>query len=88
MLLKRKTGGLLWDHKMLVCKPTKIQAVQALTTALDVSEKEFVIAVYGKSVLDAEKQEFRAFMAQTYPKVETYEIDGGQDVYDFMLIIE
>ena len=76
------------DHKMLVCKPTKIQAVQALTTALDVSEKEFVIAVYGKSVLDAEKQEFRAFMAQTYPKVETYEIDGGQDVYDFMLIIE
>ena len=76
------------DHNMLVCKPTKTEAVQALTFALNAEQKEFVIAVYGKSVTQAEKQEFRAFMEQTYPKVETYEIDGGQDVYDFMLIIE
>ncbi len=76
------------DHTMLVCKPTKTEAVQALTATLGVQDKEFVIAVYGKGVSETEKQEFRAFMAQTYPKVETYEIDGGQDVYDFMLIIE
>lgn len=76
------------DHTMLVCKPTKEEAVCALTEKLGVADKEFLIVVYGKSVTDEEKAAFETFMASTYPSVETYGIDGGQDVYDYLLIVE
>ena len=76
------------DHTMLVCKATKSEALEALTEKLDVQHKEFVIVVYGKTITNEEKQTFTSFMAKTYPRVETYEIDGGQDVYDYLLIVE
>lgn len=76
------------DHTMYVCEKSKIEAVCALTEKLGMKEKEFLIAVYGKTVTDEEKAQFNAYMGTTYPSVEVYEIEGGQDVYDFLLIIE
>ena len=76
------------DKQMLVCCPTKTQAAQALANALNVGEKDFVIAVYGNGVTQAEKQEFLSFMQSAYAGVETYEIDGEQDVYEYILIVE
>ncbi len=76
------------DHTMYLCEQTKLAAVQSLMEKLGVSEKEFVIVVYGNTVADEEKDALRTHVAQTYPRVELYEIEGGQDVYDFLLIIE
>lgn len=76
------------DHTMLVCRPTKADAVCALIDELGMNEKEFLIVVHGKGVTDEESQTLHAFMKTSYPRVEVYDIDGGQDVYDFLLIIE
>ncbi len=76
------------DHTMMLCEPTKLLAVETLVEKLGVAGKEFVIVVYGNTVTEEEKSVLRAHMAVTYPRVETYEIEGGQDVYDFLLIIE
>ncbi len=76
------------DHKMFLCEDTKVKAACSLTKALDVANKSFVIAVYGKDLAEEEREEFSSFVQETYPNVELYEIDGGQDVYDFLLIIE
>ena len=76
------------DHTMLLCEKTKTAAVCALTEKLGIAEKEFLIVVYGNSVIEEEKDALRAYMAENFPAVEMYEIDGGQDVYDFLLIIE
>ncbi len=76
------------DGKMLLCEKTKAEAVIALVQKLGVAEKEFVIVVYGNTVTADEKNLFRMHMSKRYPRVETYEIEGGQDVYDFLLIVE
>ena len=76
------------DHTMMVCTPDKVSTVCALTEKLGIAEKEFFIAVYGKGATEEEKDGLRKFSAEKYPNVELYEIDGGQDVYDFMLIVE
>lgn len=76
------------DHTMLVCEPTKTQAFFSLLEKLNVKEKEFLIIVYGKDATEDERAALKAHMAGVYPRVETYEIEGGQDVYDFLLIIE
>ena len=76
------------DHQMLLCEQTKSAAVNTLTKKLGVADKEFLIVVFGESVTEEEKDEFRAFTSKNYPRVEVYEIEGGQDVYDFLLIVE
>ncbi len=76
------------DGNMLLCEKTKIEAVCALTQKLGVADKEFVIVVYGNTVTAEEKAALRMYTSKHYPRVETYEIEGGQDVYDFLLIIE
>lgn len=76
------------DHKMLLCEDDKVKAACELTKALEVKDKEFLIVVYGKGATEEQREEFSSFMASTYPNVEVYEVDGQQDVYDFILIIE
>jgi dihydroxyacetone kinase-like predicted kinase len=76
------------DHVMYTCQPTKIQAALTLAENLQVKEKEFLIAVYGKGVTQEEKTAFTSALSQSYPALEVYEIEGEQDVYDLLLIIE
>ena len=76
------------DHTMYVCTPAKIQTACELLQSLRLDEKEFLIAVYGKNTTEEEREEFRSKQAEEFPNVELYEIDGGQDVYDFLFIIE
>ena len=76
------------DHTMLVCAETKAEAVCALAEKMGVEDKEFLIAVHGKGVTDEEKSALRSFMQEQYPHIDVYEIEGGQEVYDFLLIIE
>ena len=48
----------------------------------------FLIVSYGKGATASERQAFRAFMENEHSELEFYEIDGEQDVYDFILIVE
>ena len=76
------------DKTMLVCMPNKTEALCALTEKMQVGEKEYFLVSYGKGVTEEEKEIFRAYALEHYSAVELYEIDGGQDVYDFLLIVE
>lgn len=76
------------NRTMLVASATKTQAVCDLIDALKVREHEFVIVVYGAETTDKEKEIARAYVAETCPNVELYEIDGGQEIYDYILIVE
>ncbi|MBQ9730237.1 MAG: DAK2 domain-containing protein [Clostridia bacterium] len=76
------------DHVMHVCKPTKVEAACALLEKLAVKNNEFVILSYGKTPTAAEKAVLRGFMEDYCPNVEVYEVEGGQDVYDFLFIVQ
>ena len=75
------------DKTMLVSTSTKIETFNKLADKL-CNDKNYIIAVFGKDVTEEEKQSVRDYIAQNKPDLEFYEIDGGQDVYDFILIIE
>ncbi|MBQ8406429.1 MAG: hypothetical protein IJY38_00785, partial [Clostridia bacterium] len=76
------------DKTMLVCEESKTATLQGLMEKLNVKDKEYVIVVYGKDVSESEKSTVQAFMSEDYKRVELYEIDGGQEVYDFLVIVE
>ena len=76
------------DKTMYVCEQNKVDTFFALADKLDIAEKEFLITVFGKDVNEQDRESVRNKVAEKYSNVEFYEIDGGQDVYDFILIIE
>ena len=47
-----------------------------------------MILSYGAGVSVTERTEVSVLIKSKYPQIEFYEIDGEQEVYDFIVIIE
>lgn len=75
------TGG-----EMVVSMPEKIDAARALCKKIT-EGRGFLIAIHGTLASEDERAAV-AEMASELDGVEYYEIDGGQDVYDFIFIAE
>ncbi|MBP3334689.1 MAG: DAK2 domain-containing protein [Ruminiclostridium sp.] len=76
------------DKKMLASDGNKIDTAMLLLEKLNAKSHEFLMAVFGKEMTDSEREEFTARMSAEYPMMEVYTIDGGQEVYDLMLILQ
>ena len=76
------------DKKMLASDGNKIDTAMLLLEKLNAKSHEFLIAVFGKDMTDNEREEFTSRMSAEYPMMEVYTIDGGQEVYDLMLILQ
>jgi DAK2 domain fusion protein YloV len=76
------------NKEMIVSTPSKIQTVCELSKTLLTEDKSFIIALYGKNATEEERLAFSSFVSENLPSAELYEIDGKQDVYDFILIVE
>ncbi len=76
------------DKKMLASKKTKILAFESLVEKMQAEEKSYMIAVYGQDVSAEEKAQVVKFMQEKYPSLEFYELEGGQKVYEFIVIAE
>lgn len=76
------------DKTMLSTGKTNFQTALALLEKLNAGEHDFLIAIYGKEAAEGEKEAFRASFAERYPQAELYEIEGGQEIYDFLLILQ
>ncbi|MDY6367601.1 MAG: DAK2 domain-containing protein [Clostridia bacterium] len=78
----------LTDKTMLTCNKDKVAAALDLIKKLDGENKILVTAVYGNGATAEDRARLSKGVKQNFPDLEMYEIDGGQEVYDFILIIE
>ena len=76
------------DKTMLVSTPNKLETVFALFDKINVKNHEFLTLVYSDNVKEEEKQEIMSYLQSHYPMLEAYEINGGQDAYEFIIIAE
>ena len=76
------------NKTMLAADKDKIRCAMTLLKNLKAQEHEYLIAIYGKSASEDDRTAFRDSMRQDFPSMELYEIDGGQEVYDFMFILQ
>ncbi|MBE6528993.1 MAG: DAK2 domain-containing protein [Ruminococcaceae bacterium] len=76
------------DKTMLSSGATNTETALALLEKLNAESHDFLIAIYGKDMTDAQRETFRVSFAARYPSAELYEIDGGQEIYDFLLILQ
>ena len=74
--------------KILADEPTIAGAASSLLERMDSDENEFLIVIYGKSISEDDKNEFRTLAADILGGLEICEIDGGMDIYDMYLILQ
>ncbi len=74
--------------EMLVSAPTRLEAAQALSRALKASNHELLLVIFGAAVDPEERAAFLQFLEGSCPRTERYALDGGQAVYDYLLILQ
>ncbi len=72
---------------MLNVGDNKNDTAVSLLEKLGIKEKYILTAIYGKGVTPKEKEKFENDIAEKYPQIEFYGIDGGQEVYDFVFVL-
>ena len=87
--IKKDDYMALINGKIAVSTNNKIETFKQLFAKVDdIEDKEVVTIIYGKDVTDNEKEEVVSYLKATYKGMEIGEIDGGQDIYSFILAIE
>lgn len=74
--------------EMLVSDPDKIAAAIELVACAGGENGEFITVFYGENATDEDKTRLKEEEEKRFPNAEFYETDGGQEVYDFMFVIE
>ena len=73
---------------IITAKETRFDAACATIEGLDFSKYDFCILIRGKETTEKEAKEIENFIAEHYSGKEAYIIDGMQEIYDYILILE
>lgn len=74
--------------EMLAVGENRFVTVCETIDALQFSKYDFCILICGKDATDEEAKQIEAYIKARYKNKELYVINGGQDVYDYILIVE
>ena len=76
------------DKIMLTSNKDKLESYFELLNKLDIKNKNYLINIYGKELLNKEKEIIEKYISDNYPALEYYSIEGDQEIYDIILIME
>ena len=77
------------DGKLVRATKLKNRAiVDLLAKVPGIEDKQVLTVIYGKGLTEDEKSKNMALVKQKYPYLEIGAIDGGQEVYKYLLAIE
>ena len=76
------------DKQMIASEPEIIDSAMKLLEGMNVAERDIVNIFYGKSVSDELLEEYVEKIEEAYPDVEVQTLNGGQDVYRFVVVTE
>lgn len=74
--------------RVVAASKDRFEVFKPLSEKLSLSEHEVVILIRGEGLDSSETEAMRSFINENYPNTEVYIIDGGQDIYDCILIAE
>ena len=74
--------------EMLAVNESRLATVLNSIDALNFSKYDFCILICGKDATEEEARQIEAYIKSQYKNKELYIINGGQDVYDYIMIVE
>jgi DAK2 domain fusion protein YloV len=84
----RKGDYLGLDGKNILCgDPVRQKALEELAAKLDTGSHDVAVLFSGSDAPAEEAEAARAALEKAFPRTETILIDGGQPVYDYILVL-
>ncbi len=75
--------------EIVISGPDKIASTFGLIDILLTDTGKYMLTVFcGKDTTSEEKAKLEKYVSETYPDIEAYFIDGGQEVYPFLFVAE
>ena len=75
--------------EIVISGPDKMVSTYGLIDIMFAGGDKFMITVfYGKDATEEERAELSDYVAKTYPSIEAYFVDGGQEIYPFLIVAE
>ena len=75
--------------EIVISGPDKMVSTYGLIDIMLTEQDRFMITIFfGKDASEEERNVLTEYMARTYPNVETYYVDGGQEIYPFLIVAE
>lgn len=75
-------------NDILVSEADKVSCAVNLLKNKHAEEKEFIVVFYGKDVNQDQKEEFEYKISEEFSNAEFYSIDGDQEIYDFVIVLQ
>jgi len=77
------------EKEIIVSDPDRITAAHKLAEKLLSAEDKFMLSVFcGKDSNEAEQEELKNKISESFPSAEIYFIYGGQDIYPYIFVAE
>ena len=76
------------DGKIVASNKKRVDAFKNLLKAKDITEKDIITIIYGNGVNQKEINEVTKFIEKNYSNLEVEVIEGNQEVYSYILVIE
>ena len=77
------------EKEIVVSNADRAAATHALIAKLLDDPDKFMLTVFcGHDASDEEREALEAYLNETYPDTEVYFIDGGQEIYPYIIIAE
>ena len=82
------TMGII-GKEIVISGPDKMVSTYGLIDIILKDQDKFMLTVfYGKNATEEEREMLSKYMVNTYPTVESYYVDGGQEIYPFLIVAE
>lgn len=76
------------DKQMIASEPEILDSAMKLLEGMNAEEKDIVNIFYGKSITEELLSEYVEKIEEVYPDIEVQTLNGGQDVYRFIVVME
>lgn len=73
---------------MISSNQCRTETYYDLVESLGIKNKSFVINITGKDVNIKEQLQIEKYLKEKYPFIEIFNIDGGQEIYDYVIILQ
>ncbi len=74
--------------KILAAGAAREAVAERVTDQLELSSHDMLLIIRGKDADASGSSKITAYVNAHYPDIEVYQTDGGQDIYDYILVAE
>jgi dihydroxyacetone kinase-like predicted kinase len=77
------------EKEIVVSDPDRATATHALIAKLLEDPDKFMLTVFcGVDATEDERAALESYLAEAHPDIEVYFVDGGQEIYPYIIIAE